>query len=463
MKSITLGGHVSTERMLSQIRRAHSCDSPIIRLQILASFESTSLLQLAILRFFYHLSSHQQSLQLHISAHCDDWILKRARQLGILTHLVIADRWATSSTLLFEILANHHLRTLELNCPISDMGSAIAANPFLQTLILYTYDDDLGKATADLLTALSHRPTTVTRLHLYCTKSATHTIVNEGLTPLLSRCQVEDLEITCIRHHQHTSPRFPLAQLQNAMRTNQSLKRLGIFHADLTTTQVDQDLLSHLHHHSSITHLDFFGNEIESLYFPLFLNQSQSCALQELHVQQNPCSIRYPRDSYSLYSESPISPTHSPHSPTIRRTEDDPICFVHFYTKLLQRHPRLYLFGIHPRSLHHHDRHLVYLADANRMSIRHPALLQAPPSVWPWIMERISQHPTLYMETTSPTGRCSSPTSAIISGSTRLLSTKRLNQSTRERDFRHQRQATLIYQLLQNYPSSSWIGELGTT
>lgn len=426
----------------------------MIRLELLASFNCTSLVQRAILRLFRHMASHDRYLQLSIAAPCDTWILERARQFGILRHLVITQHSVSSSTLLlFEIFANPNLHTLELNCPVPEMAKAIVANPHLQTLKLYSYEDDRGKTTASLLRSLARRPAALRRLHLYCPKSAIHTIVENGLVFLFSRCPIEDLEISCIRHHQHSPQPFPLAHLQRALRTNQSLRKLGIFHADLTTAQVDQDLLSHLHHHPSLSHLDLFGNDVESLHFPLFLQQIHPCSLQELRLEQNPCWIQTSPASSTIRHLPAVQV--STISSIIQTTNE-----MHHYIHLFQRHPRLYHFGVNLQALHYVDSKLLHLADANRIGIRSTTLLVVEDFLWPSLLARITQHPTLRFDL-SP--RCSSPTSAILSNSSSssprptCRSKQDEGQSHHGRDLRIQRQASLLFHLLQTYPTI-WMG-----
>jgi len=478
----------------------------------------------AMMQLWECMARQGQQLQLHLSATKDmpivQEVLKRARQLGILTHLVIADRSCSSvdsssntsllsgtDTLLFEILANPQLHVLELNyssaCPVTQgdnedkanrarrMGHAIAANPSLQSLILYTYQDPRGTATAQLLQALVvENPKTSSNhdtgrglksLQLYCPKSATAAIVQDGLISLLTQdsCVLTELEITCIRHHhQHGTGvilagdvtdidqnqeqtlamdvEFPLKSLvQEGLLRNSSLKHLGIFHAELTTAQVDRDLLCHLHKHPQLAYLDLFGNQIDSLYFPNFYHQSSQeyCQLEQLQLRHNPCLTQHPYQHqdyyYPLVTTSPLSsvppatPTSSTFPPSTSSTSSISLTLVDMLCTLFQRHPCLFHFGLDPHQYFFSSsclteklsptggcpgkdkiQSLLFLADANRLGLRKssstpvvgvtsssarggttssPATttLDLPPllplALWPLVFRRMTQHSTLVL------------------------------------------------------------------
>lgn len=465
--------------MLSQLEvAAHTWTNDVkIRLQCLAypsrPFWIDPLVGQAIMKLLEQMASRRQRLQLDLSACVDtpifQHVLKRARMLQVLVHLVIADRSATSplwtNTLLFEIFANSSLETLELNFPESTattarrrddgafyrLGNAIAANPSLRRLTLYTYEDVFGSGTALLLEALakSTRPKAIQRrgiesLHLYCPKSAICRIVQDGLVPLLRRaqCRLLELEITCIRHHSpvqqeetpsnetETTPLFspflfPLASLtQDGLLHNVSLSRLGVFHAELTTSQVDQELLRHIHQLPKLEVVDLFGNQIESFCFPTFNQQSYSSNLQQLLLGHNPCLTQHPYDFQQF--------------PSLFRSGSEKrystLSLVDMLCMLFQRHPRLYKFGIDPHKYFfyhklawvHEEKNqefLLYLADVNQIGLKNgPApswrekwppgnsvnfplrtrsIIQLPSNIpsnlWPSVIQRITHHPTLIM------------------------------------------------------------------
>jgi hypothetical protein len=452
----------------------------------------------AIVQLFEHMARQGHVMQLALSGSSSactrnssttrtfQYVLKRARQLGILRNLVMSltpssnaitkknnyDLWTSSNTLLFEILAkNGRLETVEVNLPASAtaelddlrlarrLGTAIAANPAIRTLSLYTYQDDRGTATAALLQALvpssscsttncTARSSHLQTLQLYCPKSATPIVVGKGLVPLLASpySQLRELEISCIRHHRNPTTAgvlllphhhqqyssassfsstttatplvFPLATLvQEGLlcnvykneRSNSStgvastsmLQRLGIFHADLTTAQVDRDLLCWLHQLPSLQMIDLFGNQIEKLQFTQFQQQPYPCRLQELHLQQNPClyNFFYPQQCSYYYYKPPQQQGLS-----------------EMLSTLFQRHPRLYHFGValptqsSQSQYHHHHHHTpsspLFWADANRVRVvrqEEQIIVQQQPqqktiiprAVWPQLLERITHHPTL--------------------------------------------------------------------
>ena len=290
--------------------------------------------------------------------------LQHARQLGVLSRVVVADpslllgHWHSmgeesngrriqhrTHSFLFEILANPTLTTLSINVPSSSrttkttsttrtttttilqwLGHAIAKNPAIHTLIVYSYRDDDGSATTALLEPLSMTTKTpqrqhLTTLHLYCPLQpiSTYQIV-ATVSHLLQHplCSLQELEITCCLpaappssdEHTHIAGTpweaaaettvtpsdkvvFPLAHLvYHGILANQSrsLTSLGLFHCELTTSRIDQELLHPLlvseappspqaTHRSpppphAIAYIRLDGNHIDSLYFPLFMKGS---------------------------------------------------------------------------------------------------------------------------------------------------------------------------------------------
>lgn len=421
-------------------------------------------------------------------------LLQQACRLGIVKSLICADPSLWQSQLcayflIFEILANTGLERLQVNLPhaasssrpttiLASLGHAIRLNPSLKHVELYAYQDMDGVSTATVLEALGQASDVcrkngggLTSLHLYCPLHITPTIM-PSLTRYLSttRTSLLELEITGICHHTQSSttgsddtppsPQFPLRRLVQEGLIGRSdhettipscLERLSLRYCELTTLQVDEDLLAYLHHLTQIRSVDLMGNLINRLDFSTFLSSAGvSCRLLEsVSMNHNPWQ-------YNYFYNQPTAPQEQvyPFQTDLSKSCLNSPCRQAFFLKnilqiLLERHPKLIYFGVDPmpwlpqltlwnqsgirRSHHHHHEECG---------------IELPAGIWARLLAMDTQQ---ILSCSSSSSRHFS--SSRRSGNSTRHATKRSHHShpQQHQHYHHHDQASWIYHLLQTY------------